>query len=347
MRDTGTHRLSGVKLFTDETGILQHSKYGVIDRRHGYCTDDNARALIAAVRHHQLYGGDESLRLAKRYLEFLLFMHIDGAGYHNRLSYDKRYLDEEGTEDSIGHALWATGCTINSRAPSMLKQLSRTLFDESLPQARSFTSPRGNAFTLLGLCEYSKAHSQDANLRKDIARFASFLGDRYSDTAEPGWMWFENYVTYASPRLPQALLETGNLLGDESFLRIGKESLDFLVETQFADGVFHPIGTEGWYRRGGERAYYDQQPIEASCMVEACITAHRVLSEERYVDYAYNAFQWFHGNNSSGLTLVDKDNYTCFDGLTPEGLNQNKGAESTISYLLADLSISTGSQQRI
>jgi hypothetical protein len=218
MRETGTHRLSGIELFTDETGILQHSKYGVIDRRHGYCTDDNARALIAAVRHHQLYGGGESLRLAKRYLEFLLFMHTDGGGFHNRLSYDRRYLDEEGTEDSIGHALWATGYTINSRAPGMLKQLSRLLFDESLPKARSFTSPRGNAFTLLGLCEYSKAHPQDANLRKDIVRFASFLVDRYSDNAEPGWTWFENYVTYASPRLPQALLETGNLLGDESFL---------------------------------------------------------------------------------------------------------------------------------
>lgn len=347
MRSTGTHKLTGINLFTDETGILQHSKYGVIDRRHGYCTDDNARALIAAVRHHQLHGGSESLSLAKRYLEFLLFMHINGSGFHNLLSYDRRYLDETGTEDSIGHALWATGYTINSRAPRMLKQLSRLLFDESLPTARGFTSPRGRAFALLGLCEYSQAHPQDANLRKDIARFASFLVDRYSDNAEPGWTWFENYVTYASPRLPQALLKTGSLLEDEAFLRIGKESLDFLVETQFVDGVFHPIGTEGWYNKGGERAYYDQQPIEASCMVEACITAYRVLREERYVDHAHDSFQWFHGSNSSGLTLVDKDNYTCFDGLTPEGLNQNKGAESTISYLLADLSISAGPQQRI
>ncbi|MCK4437937.1 glycosyltransferase [Candidatus Bathyarchaeota archaeon] len=347
MRDTGEHKLNGIKLFTDETGILQHSKFGVIDRRHGYCTDDNSRALMAAVRHHQRYGESGSLDLAKRYLEFLLFMHIDGAGFHNLLSYDKRYLDEEGTEDSIGHTLWATGRTINSRAPHMLKQLSRMLFDESLPKARDFTSPRGRSFALLGLCEYSKAHPRDDNLQKDIVSFANFLVDRYSDNAEPGWMWFENYVTYANPRLPQALLETGNLLEDELLLRIGKESLDFLVETQFVDGVFHPIGTEGWYKKGGERAYYDQQPIEASCMVEACMTAYRVLSEKRYMDHSHSAFQWFHGNNSSGLTLVDKDNYTCFDGLTSEGLNQNKGAESTISYLLADLSVNAGTQQRI
>ncbi len=346
MRDTGTHRLSGVKLFTDETGILQHSKYGVIDRRHGYCTDDNARALMAAVRHHQIYGGSEPIRLAKRYLEFLLHMHTDG-GFHNLLGYDRRYLDEQGTEDSIGHALWATGCTMNSRAPRMLKQLSKQLFDESLPTARGFTSPRGTAFTLLGLCEYSQAHPRDANLRKEMPRFTGFLADRYSDNAEPGWEWFENYVTYASPRLPQALLEAGGLLGDQALIGIGRESLGFLVETQFAEGVFHPIGTEGWYTKDGERAYYDQQPIEAACMTEACATAHRVLGDEKYIDYARGAFQWFHGSNSSRLALVDRENYTCYDGLTPEGLNQNKGAESTISYLLADLSIAAVSQRRI
>jgi hypothetical protein len=347
MQDVGVKKLNGIKLFTDETGILQHSKYGVIDRRYGYCTDDNARALIAAVRHHKQYGGGESLPLAKKYLEFLLFMHIDGAGFHNLLSYDKRYLDEQGTEDSIGHALWATGCTVNSRTPHMYKQLSRLLFDESLPTARRFTSPRGNALTLLGLCEYRRAHPTDANIQKDMSRFANYLVDRYDDNAEPGWEWFENYVTYGNARLPQALLETGDLLKDEALLRIGGESLDFLVETQFVDGVFYPIGTEGWYTKNGDRAYYDQQPIEASCMVEACVTAHRLLSEERYVKYARSAFKWFHGNNSNGLTLIDDNNYTCFDGLTPEGLNQNKGAESTISYLLADLSLSASPWLRI
>lgn len=346
MRNTGTHKLTGVKLFTDETGILQHSKYGVIDRRHGYCTDDNARALMAAVRHHQRYGGDEALRLAKRYLEFLLYMHTD-AGFHNQLSYDRRYLDERGTEDSIGHALWAAGCTVNSGAPPMLRRLSRTLFDESLPTARGFTSPRGNAFTLLGLCEYSRAHPGDANLRKEAARFTGFLVDRYRDNAEPGWMWFEDYVTYAGPRLPQALLEAGGLLDDQALTDIGKESLGFLAETTFIDGVFHPVGTEGWYTRGGERAIYDQQPIEAACMVEACTTAHKMLDDEAYLEHARRAFQWFHGANSLGLPLVDRENYTCYDGLTPEGLNQNKGAESTISYLLADLSLAAGSQRRI
>lgn len=333
------NKLEGLRLFTDETGMLQHSKFGVIDRRHGYSTDDNARALIATVRHHKVFGDELSVLLAKKYLEFLLFMHKNSEGFHNLLSYEKRYLDEVGTEDSIGHALWATGYTLNSELPRMLRQLSKLLFDESLPSARRFTSPRAIAFTLLGLCEYSKAFPGDTNLKNDLRSMVNFLVDRYNDNSEEGWIWFERYMTYANPRLPQALFETGTILRDESLIRIGNESLDFLIETQFIDEIFQPIGTEGWYHIGKERAYFDQQPIEAACMVEACIVASRILCEEKYRAYAEIAFNWFHGKNSLGLKLVDEETYTCFDGITPKGLNQNKGAESTISYLLSDLAI--------
>jgi hypothetical protein len=333
------HKLTGIKLFTDETGILQHSKFGVIDRRYGYSTDDNARALISSVRYHRKFEDNESISLAKKYLEFLLFMHMQDEGFHNLLSYDRRYLDEVGTEDSIGHTLWATGYSVNSKMPKMLRQLSKLLFDESLPKARGFTSPRAIAFTLLGLCEYRRAYPEDDNLLGDIRRFADFLTDRYHDNAEGEWKWFEKYVTYANPRVPQSLLEAGALLGDEKLKSIGKESLDFLIETQFIDDLFHPIGTEGWYQKDGKRAFYDQQPIEASCMVEACMLASRIIKESRYIGYAQDSFNWFHGRNSLGIELIDKETYTCYDGLTPKGLNQNKGAESTISYLLADLSI--------
>lgn len=337
----GEHKLKGLSLFTDETGILQHSKFGVIDRRHGYSTDDNARALIAAVRHHRVYGGTSSIRLAKKYLEFLLYMHFDEGGFHNFLSYDKKYLDEKGTEDSVGHALWAAGCTINSSVPQMLRQLARLLFDKSLPEARDFTSPRGNALTLLGLCEYRRAYPEDENLLKDITSFSGYLVEKFGDVSEPGWLWFEPYLTYANPRISQALLEAYEALKGVACLEIGKASLDFLVEIQLKNLVFHPIGTDGWYSKGGKRAYYDQQPIEASCMVEACLSASRVLEDRTYIDMARGAFEWFHGRNSLGLPLVEKDDYTCFDGLTPLGLNQNKGAESTISYLLAELLINS------
>jgi hypothetical protein len=288
-----------------------------------------------------MFGDDLSVLLAKRYLEFLLYMHKDSEGFHNLLSYEKRYLDEIGTEDSIGHALWATGNTLNSEVPLMLRKLSKLLFDESLPKARSFTSPRAISFTLLGLCGYSKAFPGDPNLKKDLRSLSNFLVDRYNDNAEKNWQWFEQYATYANPRLPQALIMTGSLLEDESLKLLGEKTLNFLIEIQFIDDIFQPIGTDGWYRKGGERAYFDQQPIEAACMVEACVLAARILGKEKYKVLADVAHNWFHGKNSLELELVDEETYTCFDGLTPKGLNQNKGAESTISYLLSELAVTS------
>ena len=336
---TNQNKLSGLKLFTDETGILQHSKFGVIDKRHGYTTDDNSRALVAAVRFHNRFGGDEAIHLAKRYLEFLLYMHIDGGGFHNVISYDKKYLDEEGTEESVGQALWATGCTLNSGVPLILKQLSKWLFDESLPLARRFTSPRAKAFTLLGLCDYSRAYPNDENLLGDINQFSDFLVQKYVDAAEPEWQWFEPYVTYANARIPQALIESYQILKNPKYLNVAKQTLDFLIESQFNDGIFIPIGTKGWFHKGKQKAVYDQQPIESACMTEAAFKAAKALTDDTYIQRGYEAFQWFQGKNISQQPLVDTSNYTCYDGLTPKGVNQNKGAESLISYLLAEMSL--------
>jgi hypothetical protein len=336
---TGQNRLSGLKLFTDETGILQHSMFGVIDRRHGYTTDDNSRALVAAVRFHSRFGGDEPILLAKRYLEFLLYMHVQGGGFHNLISYDKKYLDKKGTEDSIGHALWATGCTLNSRVPLILKKLSKWLFDESLPVARGFTSPRAKAFALLGLCDYSRAYPNDENLLEDITKFSDFLVQKYIDAAEPEWQWFEPYVTYANARLPQALIESYQILNNQNYLNVAKKTLNFLIDAQFNDGIFIPIGTKGWFHKGKQKAVYDQQPIESACMTEAAFKAAEVLTGEKYIQRGYEAFQWFQGKNISQQPLIDTSNYTCYDGLTSTGVNQNKGAESLISYLLAEISL--------
>ena len=227
-------------------GILQHSMFGVIDRRHGYTTDDNSRALLAAVRFHNRFGGDEPIHLVKRYLEFLLYMHINGGGFHNVVSYDKKYLDEIGTEDSIGHALWATGCTLNSGVPLFLKQLSKWLFDESLPVARGFTSPRAKALTLLGLCECSRAYPDDENLLRNMNQFSDFLVQKYMDAMSPEWQWFEPYITYANARIPQALLESYQIMKNPQHLYVAKQTLDFLIDSQFENGIFIPIGTEGW-----------------------------------------------------------------------------------------------------
>jgi hypothetical protein len=334
-------KLRGLQLFTDETGILQHSKFGVIDRRHGYTTDDNARALVAAIRYGRKHGGESALKLAETYLEFLLYAHIEGDGYHNLIGYDKSYHDERGTEDSIGHAIWAVGYTVNSKVPTMMRQTSRWLLDESFPTVRRFTSPRGKALTLLGLCEYANAYPEEENIRNEVKVLSEYLVHQFKGVASDDWRWFETCLTYANARIPQALFEAANVTGDKEYLNIAKNSIDFLIETQFSDWLFVPVGNNGWYNQGGRKAMFDQQPIEAVCMVDAAMAASKSLKEEKYLKVAQQAFAWFQGENVHGVKLVDDENYTCYDGLTPRGLNENMGAESTISYLMADLALET------
>jgi hypothetical protein len=332
-------KLCGLKLFTDETGMLQHSKFGVIDRRHGYTTDDNARAMIAAMRYNRKHHGEKAIKLAKTYLEFLTYAHIDGDGFHNIIGYDKSYQDNLGTEDCVGHAIWAVGYMVNSDAPKMMRQLSRWLFDESFPTMRGFTSPRGRALSLLGLCEYLQAFPKDENLLNEINVLSDYFVKKFEEESDKGWAWFEPYLTYANARIPHALFEAARLTKDQAYLNVAKQSLDFLIAAQFKDGMFIPVGTKGWFNKGGSKALFDQQPIEASCMVDAAVSAALTLNDESYLSRARQAFGWFHGANVLGVEMVDEETYTCYDGLTPDGPNLNMGAESTICYLLADLAL--------
>jgi hypothetical protein len=339
MKTYPENRLDGLLDLTDETGIIQHTKFSIIDRRFGYSTDDNARALIATLRYRDVFGGNESLKLAKIYLMFLLHMHRSDGKFHNLLGYNKEYLDEEGTEDSLGHSLWALGKTMNSRATEDMKKLAKWLFDNSLPQARKFTSPRAKAFTILGLSEYHESYPSDRNIQQDITFFADRLISQYHTESSANWKWYEGYMTYANARIPLSLLKTYSIIGNMEYLTVSKESLDFLIEIQFEDSVFQPIGTEGWYHKDGVKSKFDQQPIEASCMVEAAIDLGKITREERYYKIALDSFNWYYGKNTENISLINLNNFTCYDGLTQKGLNLNQGAEATISYYLAYLKL--------
>jgi hypothetical protein len=332
-------KLDGLESLTDETGIIQHTKFSIIDRKHGYATDDNARALIAALRHNQVYRTKDSINLAKTYLMFLLHMHREDGRFHNILGFNREYLDDVGSEDSTGHALWALGYTLNSNATDEMKKLAKWLFDKSLPAARRFTSPRARAFTLLGLTEYKTVHSDDDNVQKDIKKFSEQLVNQYREEAINEWKWFESYLTYANARLPNAIIKAHETSMNKEHLFTALESLDFLISVDFTDSVFQPVGTNGWYFKNSKKAKFDQQPIEASCMVEATVDAWKITGEEKYVGRALDAFKWFHAKNSAKINLINQNNFTCYDGITPRGLNLNQGAESTISYYLAYLKL--------
>jgi hypothetical protein len=339
MKTYPENRLDGLLDLTDETGIIQHTKFSIIDRRYGYCTDDNARALIASLRYHQIFGGNESLNLSKIYLMFLLNMCRNDGKFHNFLGYNRDYQDEEGTEDSLGHTLWALGKTMNSNATEEMKKLAKWLFDNSLPHARKFTSPRAKAFTILGLSEYHETYPSDTNIQHDIRLFADHLVDQYHKESCADWKWFEGYLTYANARLPQSLMKAYGVIGDMDYLTVCLESFDYLMEIQFEDSVFQPIGTKGWYKKGGVKSKFDQQPIEASCMVDAALDFGEITEEGRYAKVALDSFHWYYGKNTENISLINISNFTCYDGLTQEGLNLNQGAESTISYYLAYLKL--------
>lgn len=330
-------KLDGLKALTDETGILQHTKYSIIDKRQGYTTDDNARALIAALRFHKIYNNPEALNLAHTYLTFLLFMQNKRGTFHNVLGFDRNYRDKVGSEDSNGRTIWATGYTLVSNATIEMKQITREMFDKGLPMSRSFTAPRAKAFTLIGLADYYSSFPEDTNILGEIEVLAGSLVSRYKMEMSPNWRWFEPYLTYCNARLCQALFMAYSATENKSYLEVAEESLDFLIQEQFSDGIFQPVGTKGWHHKGRKKAQFDQQPIEASCMVEAVVSAMKCTKNGKYKDLALEAFDWYHGSNIRRAPLFDKDSFRCYDGITSKGLNQNKGAESTISYYLAYL----------
>jgi len=331
--------LDGLRAMTDDVGMFQHSKYSTIVRKEGYTTDDNARALIAALRYHQAYRDPEALGLARIYLAVLLHMPMEDGRLHNILGYDRAYSDELGSEDCMGHALWACGYTLDTKATEEMKRVAKEVFDKGLPPSHGFTSPRAKAFTILGLHHYHRAFPEDPNILGIIEVFAQQLKGQYKVESERDWHWFEAYLTFANARLPQALFSAYESTREPSCLRVAVSSFDFLIETQILDGVFVPIGTEGWYLKNGERAFYDQQPIEASCMVEAALMAYDATDEDRYLEAAQIAFEWYHGGNTKDVDLLNPETGTCYDGITPEGLNRNQGAEATLSYYLAYLKL--------
>ena len=337
-------KLDHLKALTDDTGILQHTKYSIPNRKEGYTTDDNARALVACIKFLKLHNDSDVSKMVNTYLSFLFHLQRPDGKFHNLLSYDRGFLDDLGSEDCMGRSLWACGCAISADLSEGIKTTAKEIFDKSLCHASNFKSLRAKAFTILGLCHYYEAFPHDPNLSKSIVSLAEQLLDSYQRVSSSDWCWFEPYLTYVNARLSQALFRAYAVIGDERYLKIAKESFDFLVEIQVIDEKFVPIGNRGWYKKRGQRALYDQQPIEASCTVEAALTAFQVTNEEKYQKVAYIAFEWFLGKNTRNVLVYDPTTGACYDGINPQGLNLNQGAEATISYLLARLELETLSQ---
>jgi len=341
--------LNHLNALTDDTGILQHAIFTVPNRAEGYSIDDNARAVILAVMLDQS-GTDQpdeghfekvataSPDRAVRYMAFLEHaFNPKKKRFRNFLGYDRRWLEEEGSEDSHGRALWALGTVLAHSANHGLRGAAGRLFEFSLPAALEFHSPRACAYSLLGIQAYLHSYPGDRDAQRVRFALARRLLDMYEAIRRPEWKWFENVVAYGNARLPQAMLLAGSACGDERMISAGLESLEWLAQTQLCptNGHFVPIGSQGFYRQGGEPARFDQQPLEAAGAVSACLQAYRVTGDSRWRSEAWSAFNWFLGDNDLQLPLYDSITGGCRDGLHPDRANENQGAESTLSFLMA------------
>lgn len=326
---------------TDSTGLIQHAIYSIPRRDSGYTTDDNARALRLCVRLWSQHPDERMLSRVTTYLSFLEHARGIGRGFHNFLSYDRRWLDSEGCGDSQGQAVRALADVLGSNLPNDYRAVARELIDTVLPTLADLRSLRAQAYTILAWGHLQSAGVPDIEPLASVAwSAAQRLTECYHRSQRPDWRWFESRMTYANAVLPHALFVAAEHWPDEGFLDVARDSFAFLdrVTTGAAsEGVFWPVGNEGWYPRGERKALYDQQPVEAATMADAALTAFRLLGNEEYLAAFRRADGWFHGQNSLREPLVDVSTGACCDGLMETGVNRNQGAESTLAYLWTEL----------
>jgi glycosyltransferase involved in cell wall biosynthesis len=338
-------RLPAIKLdhlyrMTDHTGMVEHAVFVVPNYPEGYSTDDNARALIVTTLLEEIgiHAPANSADLASRYLAFLWHAYDPATKrFRNSLTYECQWHETEHSEDSHGRALWGLGTVLGRSENAGLRGAAGRMFELAVPTAVEFKSPRACAFALLGVQEYLDSFPGDRAALSASDALANRLLSSYRSHRTEDWKWFENGLSYSNARLPQALMRAGVRAGNEEMISAGLEALDWLVAQQRCEvkGHFVPIGSQGFYSKTTEKARFDQQPVEACAAVSACLQAYRATGKGRWRKEAWSAFNWFLGDNDLQIALYDPVTGGCRDGLHPDRANENQGAESTLSFLMA------------
>lgn len=324
---------------TDDTGLLQHATFTVPDFSSGYTVDDNARAMTLTVLLEEMEDevSSQCRNLAARYMAFLWYAFDRTTGrFRNFLSYDRKWSDDKFSEDAHARALWALGIVLGQSRNEGIRGPSATLFEQALHSATGFTSPRAWAYSLLGIHEYLRRFVGDRTAQRAREKLADRLLDIHQKTRTPDWPWFEETLSYDNATLPHAMLLCGYWMSRQDMKEVGLQTLDWLVRMQRPDGGhFVPIGCNGFWRRGGPRARFDQQPLEAYATISACLEANRLTGDARWQKEAQVAFEWFMGRNDLRQPVYDSVTGGCCDGLHRDRVNQNQGAESTLAFLLS------------
>jgi glycosyltransferase involved in cell wall biosynthesis len=341
-------KLDHLVRMTDYTGMFQHALFTVPNYSHGYTTDDNARALLVSSLLDEL-GYSEESKLSSRYLAFLGYaFNTQTRRFRNFMDYQQNWLEESGSDDSHGRALWALGCVLNRCSIPAQNLMAAWLFEQTLPTILLTTSPRAWAFALVGIDEYSQKYAGDSRASQVRDELAERLLKLYQCNRTEEWRWFEKELSYCNATLSHALLTCGKSIPDNRMIDAGLESLNWLASLQRSSkGHFVPIGSNGFYKHGGERARFDQQPVEAQTMVSACLEAFRITGDKLWYKEARLAFEWFLGRNDLNLSVYDPTTGGCRDGLHSDRPNENQGAESTLAFLQSLLELHLSEQAHL
>lgn len=331
--------LSHIVLLTDDTGIIQHARFGIPNLKEGYCIDDNARALIMALMAYNQDKNQKALKLMPVYLSFIQYMQREDGNFRNFLSFNRNYLDEIGSEDSFGRTIWSLGYLICAGPNNSYREFGKELFSHSIPHFKNLKYIRGMANTIIGIAYYLNAHPGDELLITEINRLSNSLIKAYQQNKDGDWHWFEDILTYDNAILPLALLSHYEATGNIQSYEIAMESIEFLNSFSFKDGYLNPVGNAGWMRKNGKNPIYDQQAIETMAMVLLYSKTFALTNDSKYLTLMHISYEWFLGKNSLHIPLYDFETQGCADGLQFNSVNRNQGAESTLAYFISHLAV--------
>jgi glycosyltransferase involved in cell wall biosynthesis len=331
--------LDHIKRMTDDTGIIQHAKFGIPNLKEGYCLDDNARALLMALMAYKQKKHPLALDLLPIYLSYIHYMQRQDGLFRNFLSFNRSFLDETGSEDSFGRAIWSLGYLLGNAPNDAYYQSGKELFFDAVPNFEKLKSIRSIANTIIGICYYLKSTPQDEEMIDRMRKMVYILMHEYQQSSTTDWHWFENLLAYDNAILPLAMLHASVILHDEKVKLTGMESMQFLVDHTLKDGYLSVVGNEEWYVKDGNASKFAQQPLDAMAMVLLFQQAFDLTKEKIYLEKLYLSFMWFLGENDLRMNLYDFETKGCCDGIERGGINRNQGAESTLAYLIAHLTV--------
>ncbi len=340
-------RLDHLIALSDDVGLLQHASYGIPNRDHGYSADDVGRGLAALMTFYNHEKDEQVLPLIRTYVSFLNHSQTETGHFHNFMSYDRRFQDKQGSDDTLGRVLWGLGTVVRWGPKEQVRALAQNMMAKAVPKTFEMQAPRAKAYSIIGLYHLLQKFVGASQFRRLLVQFADDLVASYKTNHRDDWRWFEEVITYGNAKIPEALLRAYQVTQNEEYLEVALESLDFLTKEQWNGVYFELVGNEGWYPRGAEKALFGQQPIDAGYLVEAYIAASELTGLNKHLDLARLAFDWFLGRNRLNAALYDFSDGSVADGIDSNGISANQGAESVVCYLLAVLGLSGLKAQKI